>query len=97
MMMNTKKNCVGPINLGSDIEISIKDLAFKIIELTNSKSKVQFLEPLSDDPMQRKPDLNQAQTKIGWNYKTSLDKGITNTVSYFKKNKIQKLYFNPNE
>ena len=88
MMMNSKKRCIGPINLGTDIEISIKDLALKIIKLTNSKSEVQFLEPLSDDPMQRKPDLKLALTKIGWNYKTSLDNGIMKTISYFKKNII---------
>ena len=50
--MNTDNSITGPINLGSDQEISIIDLAVKIIKLTNSKSKIKFFKALSDDPMQ---------------------------------------------
>ena len=82
--MNTDNNIVGPINIGSDQEISIKDLALKIIKLTNSKSDIQFLEPLSDDPMQRKPDLLLAKKIINWTFDTKLDEGINSTIKFFK-------------
>ena len=85
-VMDTDNSFTGPINLGSDKEISIKDLAEKIIKLTKSNSKLIFMNPLSDDPMQRRPDLTLAKKTIGWSYKTNLDDGIKSTVNYFKKN-----------
>ena len=84
-VMDTDNSFTGPINLGSDKEISIKDLAEKIIKLTKSNSKLIFMNPLSDDPMQRRPDLTLAKKTIGWSYKTNLDDGIKSTVNYFKK------------
>ena len=82
--MNTDNKIVGPINIGSNQEISIKDLAIKIIKLTNSKSDIQFLKPLSDDPMQRKPDLLLAKKIINWTFDTKLDKGIYSTIKFFR-------------
>jgi len=82
--MNTDNSITGPINLGSNQEISIKDLALKIINLTNSKSEIKFLKPLSDDPMQRKPDLKLAKRMIDWNFDVRLDDGIKKTIKFFK-------------
>ena len=82
--MNTDNNITGPINLGSNQEISIKDLAVKIINSTNSKSEIKFLKPLSDDPMQRKPDLKLAKEIIDWNFNIELDNGIKKTIKFFK-------------
>ncbi len=83
--MNTDNNITGPINLGSNQEISIKDLALKIIKFTNSKSKIKFFKPLSDDPMQRKPDLKLAKKIIDWKFDIRLDDGIKKTIKFFKK------------
>ena len=85
-VMDTDNSFTGPINLGSDKEISIKDLAERIIKLTKSNSKLKFMNPLSYDPFQRRPDLSLAKKVIGWTYKTDLDKGITSTINFFKKN-----------
>lgn len=82
--MNTDNNIIGPINLGSNQEISIKDLALKIVELTKSKSNIQFLKPLSDDPMQRKPNLELAQKTIDWNPNIKLEQGINSTIDFFR-------------
>ena len=82
--MNTDNSITGPINLGSDQEISITDLAVKIIKLTNSKSKIKFFKALSDDPMQRKPDLKLARKIIDWNFDIRLDDGIKKTIKFFK-------------
>tara|TARA_B100000029_G_scaffold380166_1_gene375140 strand:+ start:1861 stop:2814 length:954 start_codon:yes stop_codon:yes gene_type:complete len=82
--MNTENSITGPINLGSDDEISIKDLAIKIIQLTNSKSKLQFLDPVSDDPTQRKPNLTLAKKIINWSFDVNLDNGINATIDFFK-------------
>ena len=77
-------NETGPINLGNPEEVTILELARKVIEQTGSSSKVVF-EPLPvDDPMQRRPDITKAQTLLGWNPKVGLTEGLAKAVSYFK-------------
>ena len=83
-VMNTEDSFVGPINLGNDLELSIKDIAKKVIDLSNSKSSIEYLMPVSDDPMQRKPDLTLANNIIDWNPKVGIDQGISFTIDYFK-------------
>ena len=83
-IMDLEKDFTGPINLGTDLELSIKQIAQKIIALTKSQSNINFLKPVSDDPLQRKPDLRLAKQKISWNPQISLDKGLENTINYFK-------------
>jgi len=84
-IMDTSNIFTGPINLGNDTEISVKDIADKIIVLTKSKSKINYIDPVSDDPMQRKPDLTLAKNTIGWNPEVNIDDGINLTIDYFKK------------
>jgi len=83
-VMNTEDSFVGPINLGNDLELSIKDIAKKVIDLSSSKSSIKYLMPVSDDPMQRKPDLTLAKNIIDWKPKVGIDKGISFTIDYFK-------------
>lgn len=74
----------GPMNLGTDNEITVKQIAEKVLELTNSKSLIVH-EPLpSDDPRQRRPDLSLARRSINWLPKVDLDSGLKATVDYFK-------------
>ena len=84
-IMDTSNSFTGPINLGNDAEIRIKDIADKIIGLTKSKSKIKYIDAVSDDPMQRKPDLTLAKSTIGWNPEVNIDDGINLTIDYFKK------------
>jgi UDP-glucuronate decarboxylase len=74
----------GPVNLGNKNELSINDLAQKIIYLTGSSSSL-ILKPLpSDDPKRRKPDISLAKSKLNWEPKVSLNTGINNTIKFFK-------------
>jgi UDP-glucuronate decarboxylase len=74
-----------PINLGNPTEFSMLELAEKVIEITNSKSKIVF-EPLPlDDPRQRRPDIGLAKKLLGWQPFVSLEIGIEKTAAYFKK------------
>ena len=84
-MMNSEKQIVGPINLGSNNEITVLDLAQKIINLSNSKSKIIFKKLPSDDPKKRKPDIRQANKQLNWKPKIDLEQGLTKTISYFNK------------
>ena len=82
--MNQEKH-VGPLNLGSEEELSIKQLAELIIELSNSHSEIYFESPLEDDPNQRKPDLALARSLINWAPKILLKEGLSSLIETIKK------------
>jgi UDP-glucuronate decarboxylase len=84
MLMNSSDEIVGPINLGNPIEISMLELAEKILFLTKSKSSIVFRPLPSDDPRQRRPDISIAEEKLSWKPNFSLDDGLKATVDYFK-------------
>jgi len=85
-LMNSPDDLTGPVNLGNPVEISILELARKLIELTGSKSQIVF-EPLpDDDPAQRQPDISLAREKLNWEPKVELDKGLRTTIEYFEEN-----------
>lgn len=72
------------INLGNPEEIKILDLAKKIVDKTGSKANIKFCEKLEDDPVRRCPDISKAKELLNWEPKISLDKGLENTIHYFK-------------
>jgi UDP-glucuronate decarboxylase len=83
-LMNTDDGMTGPVNLGNPFEISILDLAEKIIKMTGSKSKIVFKPLPSDDPVQRQPDIALAKRELGWSPETDLESGLEKTVAYFR-------------
>ena len=85
-LMNSKKSIKGPINIGSNKEITIKSLANKIIEITNSKSKIVSINKVEDDPIKRKPSLNLAKNILKWEQKIKLEMGLKKTIKYFQNN-----------
>jgi len=82
-LMDTDDDFTGPVNTGNPGEFTIKELAEKAIELTNSKSQLVYKPLPSDDPMQRKPDITLAKEKLGWEPKVQLGEGIKRTIQYF--------------
>jgi UDP-glucuronate decarboxylase len=80
-MMNS--DFVGPVNLGNPVELSMKDLATKVIQLTNSSSKITYKNLPEDDPKRRRPDISLASSKLGWNPVIDLDTGLKKTINYF--------------
>ena len=74
-----------PVNLGSENEISVLELAKTIVEITNSKSEIVHLKPFPDDPRRRRPDITLAKTVLGWDPKVPLREGLKQTVDYFKR------------
>lgn len=73
-----------PINIGSDNEMTINDIAEKIILLTNSQSKIVQKKLPEDDPKKRCPNLEKANTILNWVPKTTLENGLMKTINYFK-------------
>ena len=82
-LMNSRPEFIGPVNIGNPGEFTIKELAEKVIELTNSKSKLVYFDLPQDDPMQRKPDITLAKAELGWEPQVKLEQGLTKTISYF--------------
>ncbi len=72
----------GPINLGNPNELTVLQLAHKIIELTQSRSTINFQNPLSDDPRQRKPDIKIANANLDWFPHTNLEIGLQSTIDW---------------
>ena len=83
-LMQSPDDFTGPVNLGNPIEFSILLLAEKIIEMTNSKSKIIFKELPSDDPRQRQPDITLARKALNWEPSVQMGNGLKMTIDYFK-------------
>ena len=83
-MMATEKGVTGPINLGNPGEFTMLELAEKVIQLTNSKSKLVFMPLPTDDPKQRQPDITLAKENLGWKPKVNLEDGLKETIAYFR-------------
>ena len=82
-LMNTDDSFTGPVNIGNPSEFTIKQLAEKVIEMTNSSSELVYKELPSDDPTQRRPDITLAKEAMDWEPKVSLEEGLKSTIEYF--------------
>jgi len=78
------EGAIGPINLGTQFEFSVLELAQQIIALTDSKSVIEYIPLPENDPRQRKPDLNLAKELISWRPKTPHLEGLQRTIKYFQ-------------
>jgi len=85
IMMNSENNFIGPVNIGNPNEISMNDLASKVLELTKSNSDIIYNDLPQDDPKRRNPDISLANRKLNWNPKCDLQNGLLNTIKYFKR------------
>ncbi len=74
---------VGPMNIGSDVEYSLNELAGLVLEVTNSSSEIVHEELPIDDPTRRRPDLALARAVLGFEPLVSLREGLTRTAAYF--------------
>ncbi|MCH6236779.1 UDP-glucuronic acid decarboxylase family protein [Cognataquiflexum rubidum] len=84
-LMNSRDGFTGPVNIGNPGEFTMLELAQKVIELTESKSKLKFLPLPQDDPMQRQPIIDLARKELDWEPKVQLKEGLSKTIEYFKK------------
>ena len=84
LMMNTKLDFTGPINIGNPNEKTILEIADRIISLSGSKSKKVFVDLPSDDPLKRCPDIALALKSLKWQPKVNLEDGLKKTISYFR-------------
>jgi UDP-glucuronate decarboxylase len=85
MVRMMEAELIGPVNLGNPSESTIKELASKILSLTESKSKMVFNPLPPDDPERRCPDITLARKILNWEPRISLDEGLEKTIEYFRK------------
>jgi len=81
-MMQTN-NFTGPVNTGNPKEFTIIELAEKVLEMTNSSSKLIRTAARPDDPGRRRPDITLAKKRLGWDPKIKLEEGLRPTIEYF--------------
>ena len=84
-LMDSPDEFTGPVNIGNPGELSVLELAEKIIDLTSSSSKLNFKPLPTDDPAQRQPDIGLARKTLEWSPDIALDDGLRKTIPYFEK------------
>ena len=84
-MMQTPASVTGPVNIGNPVEVTMLELAERIIALTQSKSRLCFKPLPQDDPRQRQPDIAFAKSALHWQPKVSLEDGLKSTIDYFRR------------
>ena len=83
-LMNCPVDATDPINLGNPVEVMIKDLARLVIDLTGSRSLIDYRPLPEDDPKQRCPDISRARRVLRWQPKVGLEEGLKRTIAYFE-------------
>lgn len=82
-MMNSD-DFTGPVNLGNPGEFTMMEMADKILKLTDSSSRLVYRPLPSDDPTQRRPVIDLAKEKLGWEPRIALEDGLKKTIEYFR-------------
>ena len=83
-LMAQDDSVTGPINLGNPHEMTIRELAERIIAMTGAKSKLVFRPLPQDDPLQRQPNITKAREILGWEPKVPIEAGLAKTIAYFE-------------
>ena len=84
-MMENNLGFIGPVNIGNPGEFTIKELAEIVLKMIlESKSKIVFKDIPKDDPKIRKPEITLAKEKLSWEPLISLEKGLVQTIAYFR-------------
>ncbi|HSD95310.1 MAG TPA: UDP-glucuronic acid decarboxylase family protein [Syntrophales bacterium] len=73
-----------PVNLGNPDEITLLELAHRVLAVTGSKSRIVYRDLPEDDPKVRRPDIGKARRLLGWEPKVSLDEGLHRVLPYFR-------------
>jgi UDP-glucuronate decarboxylase len=82
-LMRSPAEVTGPMNLGNPEEISVLDVAKRVIDMTGSSSPIVFRPLPPDDPTRRRPDISAARRILAWRPKVAFDHGLRQTIAYF--------------
>ena len=73
-----------PMNIGNPVEFTVRQLADLVIELTGTRSQIEFRPLPEDDPKVRQPDISRAKAVLGWEPRVELRTGVTRTIEFFR-------------
>jgi len=83
-LMNSPDEVTGPINIGNPDEYTVRQLAERVAQKTDTNAGIELCDLPTDDPSQRQPDISLARAVLGWEPATSLDEGLEKTIAYFR-------------
>ena len=84
LLMNTPHEVTGPINLGNPDELTLLELATKVVDLVGGTGRIDHRRLPEDDPMRRRPDITLGEVVLGWKPTVDLDLGLARTVEHFR-------------
>jgi UDP-glucuronate decarboxylase len=82
-LMNAASPLHGAVNIGNTTEITIAELAKRIIDISGSRSTIERMSLPQDDPKQRRPDITRAEQLLNWQPRVALEEGLRRTIAYF--------------
>jgi UDP-glucuronate decarboxylase len=83
LLMESPEAVTGPCNLGNPHEVTVHDIAQRVIAMTSSRSRIEARPLPQDDPKRRKPVIARAQKLLGWEPRVPLEVGLKATIGYF--------------
>jgi UDP-glucuronate decarboxylase len=92
-LMDSEPSPGAPVNLGNPVELTVSDLAQRVLRLTGSASRIVHMPLPVDDPRRRKPDIARAKAILGWQPKVSLQEGLEATAEWFSDEQNRRVTF----
>ncbi len=92
-LMDSEPAPGAPVNLGNPVELTVSDLAERVIALTGSRSRLVHMPLPVDDPRRRRPDISRAKAILGWEPKVGLQQGLEATAEWFSDEQNRSLIF----
>lgn len=83
ILLVAASHSVRPVNIGGTDEVTVRDIAQRVVELAGSSSHIEFVDRPVDDPQRRRPDTRLARELLGWAPKVPWEEGIKQTIAYF--------------
>jgi UDP-glucuronate decarboxylase len=83
-LMDSPDEVTGPVNIGNPAEITVRELAQRIVDKLDARVELNECDLPADDPRQRQPDIRRARELLDWEPTTSLEEGLDHTIAYFR-------------
>ncbi|MFI6007501.1 NAD-dependent epimerase/dehydratase family protein [Streptomyces sp. NPDC051243] len=83
VLLVAASHSVRPVNIGGSDEVTVREIAQRVVELTGSSSRIVYVDRPTDDPQRRRPDTGLARELLGWTPRVPWEEGIKQTIAYF--------------
>jgi dTDP-glucose 4,6-dehydratase len=83
ILLVAASHSVRPVNIGGSDEVTVREIADRVVELTGSSSRIVYVDRPTDDPQRRRPDTTLARELLGWSPRVPWEEGIKQTIAHF--------------